>query len=99
GVVIGEGVGSCSTMESKYIDRPRDCENTALKMAKKRAYVDATLTTFGLSDQFTQDVEDMEHEAKAFSLDDKVGFGKHRDRTWLELLESERDYVDWAVKN
>lgn len=63
GVEIGQGVGSCSTMESKYIDRPRDVENTVLKMAKKRAYVDATLTTFGLSDQFTQDVEDMPHEA------------------------------------
>lgn len=60
GVTIGEGVGSCSTMEAKYIDRPRDLENTVLKMAKKRAYVDATLTTFGLSEQFTQDVEDMD---------------------------------------
>jgi hypothetical protein len=59
GAKMGEGVGSCSTMESKYIDRPRDCENTVLKMAKKRAFIDATLTTLGLSDQFTQDVEDM----------------------------------------
>lgn len=62
GVVVGEGVGSCSTMESKYIDRPRDLENTALKMAKKRAYVDAVLTTLGLHDQFTQDVEDLPRE-------------------------------------
>ncbi len=44
GVAIGEGVGSCSTMESKYIDRPRDLENTVLKMAKKRAQVDCVLT-------------------------------------------------------
>jgi hypothetical protein len=33
-------------------------ENTILKMAKKRAQVDAVLTTFGLSDQFTQDMEE-----------------------------------------
>jgi hypothetical protein len=58
GEVVGSGIGSCSSMESKYVDRPRDSENTILKMAKKRAQIDATLSTFGLSDQFTQDVED-----------------------------------------
>jgi hypothetical protein len=58
GQVVGSCLGSCSTMESKYIDRPRDCENTVIKMAEKRSLVGATLTTFGLSDQFTQDVED-----------------------------------------
>lgn len=59
GVIVGSGIGSCSTMEGKYVDRPRESENTVLKMAKKRAFVDATLTTFGLSDAFTQDLEDM----------------------------------------
>jgi hypothetical protein len=58
GRVLGEGLGACSTMEAKYIDRPRDCENTALKMAEKRALVAAALGAFGLSDRFTQDVED-----------------------------------------
>lgn len=62
GVVVGQGIGSCSTLESKYIDRPRDSENTALKMASKRAFLAATLNAFGLSDQFTQDVEDMQPE-------------------------------------
>lgn len=108
GVVIGEGVGSCSTMESKYIDRPRDLENTVLKMAKKRAYVDATLTTFGLSEQFTQDVEDMERGESddergtaAFSLDDTLPFGKHKGKSWRELLATDDgwDYVSWAVGN
>lgn len=59
---VGEGVGSCSTMETKYIRTPRDYENTVLKMAKKRALVDAVLTTVGLSDRFTQDVEDLPRE-------------------------------------
>jgi hypothetical protein len=58
GATIAEGIGSCSTMESKYIDRPRDNENTVLKMAQKRALIAATLNGFGLSDRFTQDVED-----------------------------------------
>jgi hypothetical protein len=58
GLVVADGVGSCSTLESKYIDRPRDLENTVLKMAQKRALVAAVLNGFGLSDRFTQDVED-----------------------------------------
>ncbi len=57
GLVVGDGIGSCSTMESKYIDRPRDCENTVIKMAQKRAFVGATLNAFGLSDRFTADVD------------------------------------------
>jgi hypothetical protein len=58
GACVGSGLGSCSTMESKYIDRPRDLQNTVLKMAQKRAMIAAVLNTFGLSDRFTQDIED-----------------------------------------
>lgn len=58
GAVVAEGMASCSTMESKYIDRPRDSENTVLKMAQKRALVAAVLNGFGLSDRFTQDVDE-----------------------------------------
>lgn len=103
----GQGVGSCSTMETKYRfrnqktdtgepipddykankghyraqgfvaakdendqwiwaklervehDNPADYYNTALKIAKKRAYVDAILSATAASDFFTQDLEDM----------------------------------------
>lgn len=115
GSFVGEGVGSCSTMESKYryrkakrvcpacgketiikgkreygggwicwkskggcgakfddkapeivgqktgkVENPNiaDEENTVLKMAKKRAHVDAILTATAASDIFTQDLED-----------------------------------------
>ena len=110
GSLIGDGVGVCSTMESKYRYRnvadyevtgeviPRDYKekkqayrkqgfgakkvdgewqwvrfgdsersenpdiadqyNTVIKMAKKRAQVDAILTATGASDIFTQDIED-----------------------------------------
>lgn len=111
GKLLGAGVGSCSTMESKYRWRttdafevtdlpiPRDAKekkaeyrkqgfgmkkidgewrwvkftgdgqkvenpdiadqyNTVLKMGKKRAQVDATLTALAASDIFTQDIEE-----------------------------------------
>jgi hypothetical protein len=127
GAYMGSGVGSCSTMESKYRwrrkdvgtdvgpvpkafwDTPKDdfkarqavlaqtygpgkyktkktegqwtvmrlegdgekeenqdiadTWNTVLKMAKKRAFVDATITAFSVSDSFTQDVDE-EHDEK-----------------------------------
>lgn len=74
GSVQGQGVGSCSTMESKYryrnewsngakkrVENPdiADVYNTVLKMANKRALVAATLNVTAASDIFTQDIEDM----------------------------------------
>lgn len=41
---------------------PADLANTVLKMAKKRALVDAVLTATAASDCFTQDVEDLPEE-------------------------------------
>lgn len=108
---IGEGVGACSTMESKWKyrsentgkpvpqeywdtrssdllgghsysarkmkdkwfifhrvehDNPADYYNTCLKMAKKRALVDATVTRTAASDIFTQDVEEIEENKKVY---------------------------------
>jgi hypothetical protein len=119
GVLLGEGVGLCSTMETKYryrqaqricpkcgqpaiikgkaeygggwvcytkkggcnakfadgdasiegqkteqVENPdiADTYNTVLKMAKKRAHVDAILTATAASDIFTQDMEDRQPE-------------------------------------
>ena len=69
-IIVGEGIGSCNSKEKKYriavyhgedegmpVD-PRDNVNTYEKMAQKRAHVMATLNATGLSDIFTQDVED-----------------------------------------
>lgn len=39
-----------------------DIINTVLKMAKKRAYIDATLSATGLSQYFTQDMKDQPRE-------------------------------------
>jgi len=39
-----------------------DCYNTVLKISKKRAYVDATITACAASDIFSQDADDLEPE-------------------------------------
>jgi len=45
--------------EGKEINKDiADIYNTILKMAKKRAFIDATLTVTGVSDIFTQDIEE-----------------------------------------
>jgi hypothetical protein len=60
-VLITEGLGACNTKERKYIKQdPFTMDNTVLKMAKKRALIDATLLVASLSDVFTQDIEDMD---------------------------------------
>lgn len=92
GRILGEAEGSCSTMESKYVDRPRDMENTVIKMAQKRAMVAAALHAFGLSNRFTQDVEDSKpEEADIIDIDPTVYDNKAPgDRSWLKA-EFERN--------
>lgn len=56
GVLVGEGLGaSQSEDENKRLGQPI---NSAIKIGKKRAKVDAVKNTYGLSDLFTQDTED-----------------------------------------
>lgn len=51
--------------ENKQVrTNPHDVRNTILKMAKKRAMVDAVLTVTAASDIFTQDIEDMPEELR-----------------------------------
>jgi hypothetical protein len=50
-------------------DNPADYYNTVLKMAKKRAQIDATLTCTAASDIFTQDLEDIRDNQAAHAGD------------------------------
>lgn len=59
GIVEAEGIGSCNNYETKYKKQDVfNLANTILKMAKKRAFVDAVLLATRSSDIFTQDIED-----------------------------------------
>ena len=67
-LIGGDGFGTakfdgewriCELGEKIEHDNPADYYNTVLKMAKKRAHVDAILTATAASDIFTQDTEDM----------------------------------------
>ena len=57
--VEGKGGMIARGGEKVQHDNPADHNNTVLKMAKKRALVDAVLTATAASDIFTQDLEDI----------------------------------------
>jgi hypothetical protein len=59
--IEAEGIGSCNSRERKYKNQDAaGIANTVLKMAKKRALVDATLSATRASGMFTQDLEDLD---------------------------------------
>ena len=61
GLIEAEGIGCCNSMETKYKKQDSyNIINTLLKMAKKRALIDAVLSATRSSGLFTQDIEDME---------------------------------------
>lgn len=83
--------------------------NTLLKMAKKRAQIDATLTVAALSEVFTQDLEDMrqfvqQEEIENMKPDEvgniKINFGKHKGKTLEEVLRGgDAGYIRWLSEN
>jgi len=87
---------------------PYTLVNTVLKMAKKRAQVDAALTVGSLSNVFTQDLEDMKDLLKKEKMETmsngdassmKITFGKNKGQTLGDVLKNDRSYVEWISKN
>jgi len=59
GVIEAEGLGSCNSKEAAFQQQDAfTIVNTVLKMAKKRALIDAVLSATRSSGIFTQDIED-----------------------------------------
>ncbi|CAB1242458.1 conserved hypothetical protein [Clostridiaceae bacterium BL-3] len=82
--------------------------NTILKMAKKRAQIDATLTVASLSEIFTQDVEDMAQFQERENVENMkadevvnivVRFGKHKGKTLGQIMSIAPDYIKWLAQN
>lgn len=81
-VVVTEGLGSCNSRERKYAKQdPYTLDNTILKMAKKRALIDATLHVASLSDIFTQDLEDMDLEGESVQQQQEARYYTDADGT------------------
>lgn len=67
--VVSCGYGSANTAEKRNgFNGPYDADNGTIKMAQKRALVAAALAVSGLSDAFTQDMENEDFMAKGKDL-------------------------------
>lgn len=127
GIVVGEGIGECSSDEEKYKWRqtyvkkeyegtpesrrrmkyaeyqgkasekmqvrtePADVANTVLKMAKKRAQIDMTLTALAASDIFTQDIEDLPEELRPNEAPAHADGGKPLSGVWDAMDKDQKD--------
>lgn len=90
GMLMAYGIGAANSKEPKYRYRnaendgekikvenpdPAGQQNTLVKMAAKRAFIDGVLKATGASRMFTQDMEDFVVPEKASS--NQIGFIKH----------------------
>ena len=90
GGIEAEGIGSCNSRERRYKNQDAaGIANTVLKMAKKRALVDATLSATRASGMFTQDLEDIEFEPERGNYSPRANRGD--DRPSNERQNSERE--------
>ena len=89
--VDGQGWMIAKGGEKVETDNPADHYNTVLKMAKKRALVDAVLTTTAASDIFTQDLEELNaslatlHRADASAVPGAASTGSECPRSPFRL--------------
>jgi hypothetical protein len=91
GIVVGEGYGSANSKEKRHwSENPLGNANTILKMAKKRAHVDAVLTGLGASNVFTQDLEDMEENGHAQEQ-------KTHEQTQTKASEKQIKYIQTLI--
>jgi len=81
--VFGEGRGV-----AKVGEKSRD-ENSAAKIAEKRAMVDAVLYAFGLSEIFTQDEEQLKNDKRTF---------RNEVQQWLQQHDSPLTAVQFVRK-
>ena len=105
-------VGQSEEFTDKYgrvkykINNPDICSlvNTILKMAKKRAFIDAVLQVASLSEVFTQDIEDMgdfiqQEQDATLTLEQaknlKLSFGKYKGTTLIDLVHTDTGCCDW----
>jgi hypothetical protein len=86
-----------------------DKANTILKMAKKRALLDATLQLASLSEIFTQDMEDYADqiaqeaaetvsEADTDEMRVPPAFKKHAGESLTQLWENDKGYFNWMLE-
>ncbi len=67
GAIQATGIGLSNSREGCYkMSDVFAIQNTILKMAKKRALIDAVLNLSGLSSRFTQDVEDFRYDGPGY---------------------------------
>ncbi|AZR72503.1 hypothetical protein BBF96_03360 [Anoxybacter fermentans] len=104
GMFLGDGVGAANNYEKKYrylkdgteVRDPLDKQNTIMKMAKKRAFVDAVLNVTGASRLFATE-DDLEEFFTDIGTDPgkiKMPFGKHKGK---RLEELDTDYLQWVI--
>ena len=110
GIFMGEGVGACNNYEKKYkyhkdgivFADPLDRQNTLVKMAKKRSYVDAMLNVTGASRLFTQDPDGLDDIDEQYTQgkgiepgEYKMPFGKHKG---VKLKNLDDNYLKWLLE-
>ena len=108
GEIVSEGIGTCSSGEKKYSKADAlDIANTIMKMAAKRALVDAVLHIASLSAIFAEEAQDMADYLNKESMENlsvseasnyKITFGKHKGKTAGEIYKGDTDYVKWFFR-
>lgn len=103
-MLITQGLGAANNRESRYKKQdPYTVDNTVLKMAKKRALIDATLLVASLSDIFNQDLDDIDISGnrttgkKRYATDQDGKINKQEAKELFALADGDQEVVKAAL--
>ena len=95
GCLCSEGVGIANSRENKYTKMDSfSIQNVLIKMAKKRALVDAVLSCGNLSEFFTQDINSINEEL----LKDERITNHFEEPTKRKITDKQIKYVETLLK-
>ena len=98
GAKLAEGFGTASSQESRYEkEKSTNVANTILKMAKKRAMVDAVITAVHGSFLFTQDLEDIQGAYR--QLNENTGSGQYQKKNITNTNSNRGNGNSYSNKN
>lgn len=86
--IVSEGIGAANSFESKFNEKPRESENNIVKIAKKRAFMDAAAEAFPLSNSFCEKlIRDKYKERNNQEIHNKEILFNPRDPGHVKFLE------------
>ena len=73
--------------------------NLEISLKNKVVFSTKQKTTNTVESKKANEDKPVKKEIEEINIESKIGFGKHTDKTWIELYSQDKAYFDWLINN